>query len=199
MVIALPFTYLLVYKPIISTLWHLFHLSFGECEISLGVRAYSIFCEERGSSIKFAIFSFHQCFSSEKTFPRMKTKNFHSLRLSFSTQTILSPKPQKFSFIKLPWDRLTTYGLHSNIFNQNSWNKSHLKLKHVSLWSYSKIQLVYSCAKFELFGLMNWLFGLHDKFISSSINLGWISIKSGDHVQNISKLNIDILDCFKQF
>ena len=52
------FAYPYVYKPLISTLCASFApFSFGECERSLGVRAYLVFCEKRGSIIKFTSFS----------------------------------------------------------------------------------------------------------------------------------------------
>ena len=59
---------------------HFHHLSFGECERSLGLRAYLVFCEERGSSFKFASFYyFIQVFQVRQLFQVWKLKFFTHL------------------------------------------------------------------------------------------------------------------------
>ena len=73
---------------------------------------------------------------------------------------------------------------------------------HDPTWNF---QLVDSCSKFEIFWskfhlcTWNWLFGLHDKFVNFSINSTHICMKSGEHIQNISKVAFKISNCFKHF
>ena len=50
---------------------HLHHLTLGECERSLGVRAYLVFVRKGDIASSLQVFSFHPSFSSEKTFPQV--------------------------------------------------------------------------------------------------------------------------------
>ena len=151
---------------------HLHHLAFGECERSLGVRAHLVFWEERGSSSKFASLYIPSKFFKWENFSKYENSNFSfTFTLFLNSQHIFS-QLQNFSLIKLPWDRLTYFGLHSHIFIQKSWSTYHLRLKHVSSWSYLKISTCRTMFKISVFGrnftffTWNWLFIPHDNFVS---------------------------------
>ena len=90
-------------------------------------------------------------------------------------------------------------------FIQNSWQIFHFRSKHVSSWFNVKnstcpfmFQIWVFWSKFQ-FCTWNWLFGLHDKFVSFIIKSSQIFMKSGYHVQNISKLAFDLSNCVKHF
>ena len=91
MTLELPSAYILVYKPLISTLWASFQpFSLAESERILGVRGYLSFWEKEDLASIFQVLSFHPSFSSEKSFLSMKTETYHPLSLVFSTQSIFS-------------------------------------------------------------------------------------------------------------
>ena len=182
---------------------HFRHLSFGECERSLGVGAYFSFCEERGYSFKFESFSIPSEFFKWEIFYKFKNFIFSFTSTFFLNSEHIFSKLPNFSLIQLPWDKLIGYGLHSHIFIQNSWNTSHFLLKNISLWSYMKIStcgfMIQICVFWLKFHLCTWnlLFGLHAKFVSFSINSTKICIESGDNVRNVSKFTFEIPYCFK--
>ena len=171
---------------------HLYHLAFGECERSLGVRAYLIFCEKRRFNFEFLCFSIPYEFFKWQNFSKCENSNF-----SFIFTLLLNSKHyflnfKTFSLIELPWDQLTHSRLHLQIFIWNSWKTSQLRLKHVSSWSYMKISSCGFMFKLLAFGWIftfctwNWLFSLFVKFVSSSIFSTPIHMKSGEKVENIS-------------
>ena len=95
---------------------HLHHLALGECETRLGVRAYLIFCEERGFSFKFASFSIPSKFFKWEKFSKCENLNFSFTFTCFLNSKHVFSKLQNFSFIEIPWDWPTYSGLHSHIF-----------------------------------------------------------------------------------
>ena len=122
---------------------HLNHLSFGECERILGVRAYLSFCEERGFSFEFS------SFSSEKIFLSLKTQTFDSFSFFFSTQSITfqtfqtfhSSNSHEMNLRTLDYIYTFSYENHEEhlIFDRNMF-------LHDPTWKY---QLVDSCSKFQ--------------------------------------------------
>ena len=132
---------------------HLHHLAFGECERSLGVRAYLFFCEERGSSFKFiSFFHFIEVFQGRKLFQFWKLKiftHFHFLSqlklLFFQTSKLFIHRTPIRPTNQL-WIAFTHF--HPNLMKDISFFDRNMFL-HDPTW---KFQLVDSCSKFEFFG-----------------------------------------------
>ena len=125
------------------------HLAFGECERSLGVRAHLVFCEETGSSFKFASFSIPSKFFKWENFSKFEKQNFPLTFTYLLNSKHVFFKLRNFSFIELPWDRLTDSGLHLTFSYKT--HERHLifyfnMFSHDPIWKY---QLVVSCSKFQ--------------------------------------------------
>ena len=137
-----PFTYPIVYKPLILTLWASFSpFSFGESERSLEMRAYLSFWEERGFNFDFSSFSI-----PSKFFEWENLSKYGNSNISFTFTFFLNSKHfftilQNFSFIELhetnssTLDCIHTFSSESheihlafdwNIYLHDSTLKSHL-------------------------------------------------------------------------
>ena len=149
MTLEFPFAYPHVYKPLISTLWASFApFSFGECERSLGVRAYLSFWEERWFSFGFSSCSIPSKFFKWENFYKYENSNFSSTFTCFLNSKHFFSKLKNFSLIELhetnspTLDWIHTFSSDSHeihlIFN---WNM----FLHDTTW---KHHLVKSCSKF---------------------------------------------------
>ena len=129
---------------------HLCHFSFRECERSLGARGYLVFVRKKDLASSLQVFHSNQVFQVRKLFQVWK------LNISLTSTFFLNSKHtfsrhRNFSFIELPWDRLTDSGLHFTFSSKTherdiifDWNM----FLHDPTW---KFQLMYSCSKFEYF------------------------------------------------